>query len=260
MKTETTKTQKFTERHIINGSANLNYSFKDVSQLDEKSQLDWYWFAIVGLKMNVTHKQLLAETNKELIFEMIQDAIFTKESKKFLNNGSLNLNGFITDSVAQLQTILAYGDTDKGNEFKINCRQLQFTTECENLYDLLECARIVDSYNEYAYKNILKGSEYFKKQVFYSETNPNNNNDLFKFTFGRESSPVIYVNYSTLKTDYKYIVNRNGATVEVAEYTKEMFKLDMKCAANIFKCDEFSIDEQTHAYGLTSLTARFWFD
>lgn len=259
MKATTNKTQKVTERHIINGHANLNYKYSDVCKLDEKSQIDWYWFAIVGTKANILHTDLLASTNRELIFEQIQDANFTEVSKKYLGNGSLNLNGYTTDSVAQLQTLLAYGDTTAGEKYNISCRQLQFVTECANLADLLACAKIVQTYNEYEYKNIYHATKYVKKSVFYSETNANNGNDLFKFSFGRESSPVIYIDYTFLAEGYKYIVKRSGATVEYAEYTKEMFKSDMQSFSRVCKCDEFNINEETY-HDCTTLKARFWFD
>lgn len=260
MKTAT-NTTTHTERHIINGSANLLYSYTDVMKLDEKSRLAWFWFAIVGTGANITYKELLAASDLELIYERIQDANFDKESKKIFAEPALNLNGFKTNSPAQIQTLLAYGDSDSGEKYGINCRQLTFITECNDLNDMLSCARLVSSYNEFSSANIYAGSEYLRKAVFYNDSNPNNNRELLKFSFGRESSPVIYVKYSFYNNPYTYIVNRDGAKVTAAPYTVDLFKSDMQAAANIFKCDEFNIEETEHAFGsYKCFTARFWFD
>jgi len=89
----------------------------------------------------------------------------------------------------------------------------------------------------------------------------NNNKELLKYSFAREGSPAFYITYITYNGDTNIILNRNGAHVEVAPYTAELFEQDMQSIQNIVKADEFDVQiDENKIYKIRTITARFWFD
>lgn len=159
----------------------------------------------------------------------------------------INDSNFV-HSAAQGITLLAYGDS-----YNLPHRVLNYKTECESYNDFAACLRIIDNYNEFDAKEIIKKvNPILSEKRYYNENNPNNGNDLFKFEIGREPSPVFYV---TLLTFLGNTTMPNFPDMKPLEYCNYTFKEEMKTVASLCLCDEFNIEDNEH-----SLTARFWFD
>jgi len=251
----TTESKKALESHILNGRANMNYNFEQFSALTPEQKTSYLWSAIVhaDLMNEIKSDTITPETYKQ-IFARVQSV-----SKK-APAPVANISGRDIFTSAQGMTLLGYGDSNVGGKNAILCRSLDYLVECNDLTDLMSCLRIIDSYNEFDAHIVCNALKtYAAKKSFYGETNPNNENDRFKFKVGRQSSPVFYVRFSEYLSP-KVEVSRNGAEVEYRLYTGQDFKVDMSCLSDACKCDSFDIQEGELTGTAKYYTARFWFD
>lgn len=247
------------EDYIINGSANLNYTWEQFCTLDAKAKKDFLWFALVHLNLTTDglHNQIVEDTWKQF-FDLIQakKVGYVRHSGK---SSEMDFNGTKVHSSAQAMTLIAYGDSNKGEKAKIPYRSLKYQCECNGYADFINCINTIESYNEFDSTDINNAAATFLNMYqFYGEKNPNNGNSLFKFTIGREGSPVFYIDYNEYFAT-KIITKRDGAMVSWADYNSEDFKLSMGLFASSVKADEFSIEETEH-FGKKYYQARFWFD
>jgi len=245
----TIKTQNAVESFILNGRANRHLNLEQFRALDDKSKVQWLWNGVVHFKLNVDYKSITPD---------VYESIFTQvKQAKNPNETPVQLFGRNFTTSAQLMTAVAYGE-----RFNAPVRNLDFNVQCDNFNDLVSCVLIIDSYNEFNSSTICRAlNTYADRPAFYGETNPNNDNDLFKFHIAREGSPAFYVTFSILNSISKprTIVSRNGAEVTFREYTMDDFKNDMTALASACLADSFKITP-SEMHGLTMATARFWFD
>lgn len=248
------------EDYIINGSANLHYNWDQFLTLDDKAKKDFLWFAIVHLNLATDglHNQICEDTWKQF-FDLIQTKKVGYVRYSSGKASELDFNGTKVYSSAQAMTLIAYGDSNKGEKAKIPFRSLTYQCECSGYTDFINCINTIDSYNEFdAYTIRNAARKYLDINQFYGDKNPNNGNSLFKFTIGREGSPVLYIAYNECFAT-KVITKRDGALVSWADYNGEDFKLNMGLFAASVKADEFSIEE-SEVFGKKYYQARFWFD
>lgn len=159
----------------------------------------------------------------------------------------INESNFV-HSAAQGITLLAYGDS-----YNSPHRSLNYKTSCDSYEDFKACLRIIDSYNEFDAGEIIKKIDcILSEKKFYSEGNPNNGNDMFKFEIGRENSPVFYVTLLTYGGNKTMPLTNDAPPMQ---YSSLNFREEMQIAANLSLCDDFSIEESGYC-----LEARFWFD
>src|ERR1019366_6781587 len=104
--------------------------------------------------------------------------------------------------------------------------------------DLLECCKLINSYNEFDSDKIALQANLLNRKKYYNLNNPNNGSDLFKFEIGREGSPVIYVHF------HHYVNNHVISNGCVDAYSVDNFKSDMAAFAKFVEADEFSIDDE----------------
>jgi len=254
MTTQTKKTSAFTESHILNGSVNLNYNLAQFLALPEPSRASWLWSANIALRGNIEYSDCQNPEKHQELFTKVKN--IPRPSSAPVSE----INGKPIHSAAHGMTLLGYGDSSTGEAAKIKCRSLDFNVKCEDKNDLMRCLRTIGSYNDFNAANIIRLLNiYGAKTAVYSETNPNNGNDLFKYYIARESSPAFYIQFSEYLAP-KAEALRNGAYVESVEYTGDDFKADMDTLQTLIKCDEFSIQETQITKAHKSFTARFWFD
>lgn len=252
----TAKTQKLLEQPILNGSANLKYTWQQFSKLPTKQRQDWLWFANVKLNAGIKYTDTLIEEKQKDLFTKIQYIAPDKSDRKPV----VSLNSLQAYSAAQAMTILAYGDSAKGQKNKIGCRALHYNVKCEDFSDFAECVNIIYSYNEFNAATILNAlREYGAKKAVYSDSNCNNGIDVFSYEIARECSPAFYIGFNEYRSP-NVEVKRNGAEVEYKPYTREDFKSDMKFISDIINADEFSIEEIKLTETKSAFKARFWFD
>lgn len=261
----------YTEAPIINGSANLNYTYEDFKKLPLKIKGDFLWFAIVqkGLMEQIKYTEITAEAveTPELFYKVMRTAATDKAYT--YNPPKIKLGPVEISSAAQLMTLTGF-DTDKSRKAGIPFSNLHYKAEVTNIQDLRSCVHLIGGYNDFDPREVCNAiTRYLDLPKFYGETNPNNGNDLLKFEIGREGSPVIYIKFThllTLGNTIKVIVDRTGATVHVREYSVEEFIKELKCRVEMFakssKGDEcnIEIDERNTVYNLQRLEFRVWWD
>jgi hypothetical protein len=237
----------YRESHILNGSANLNYTYEDFITLSEGDQRSFIWSAIVQLQLEVPYSMVTPDVYK-ILFIQIKQAIIKKKTT------SVIIAGKEVYTAAQMMTMAAY------DERLLPFRSLAFECECENAEDLKQCVSIIDSYNEFSARKIKHAlDEHLNLKSFYGETNPNNGNDMFKYTISRESSPAIYVTYNVYGKDLKAIKFREGATVHTEDFSAEEFKTRCAQFAKETSTDTFKIEEGDFGI-MKTYKARFWWD
>jgi hypothetical protein len=237
----------YRESHILNGSANLNYTYEDFLTLSEGDQRSFIWSAIVQLRLNIDYSMATPDMYKMLFIQI-------KQAQRQQKRKSVTIAGKEVFSAAQMMTMAAY------EERLLPFRSLAFECECENAEDLKQCVSIIDSYNEFSARKIKNSlDEHLNLKSFYGETNPNNGNDMFKYTISRESSPAIYVTYNVYGKDLKAIKYREGATVHADDFSAEEFKTRCALFAKETSADIFKIEEGDYGM-MKTYKARFWWD
>jgi len=176
------------------------------------------------------------------------------------NNRDIKIGKASAKTAAQAITAIAYGDI---NNVGIPFRSLDTKTKCEDYADFAACISIIESYNDFDSRRILKAANWvLNKRHFLNEDNPNNGQSLFSFSIARESSPAFYVVFNQrfcgqVIKDYEKVESKEtpGYTLYWEEYTENDFKAEMERLAAEIGADEFDIYEESKVY-----TARFWFD
>lgn len=258
----------YTEAPIINGSANLHYTYNDFKELSLKDKGDFLWFAIVqkGLNEVIPYTEITAQAveNPDLFHKVMRTAA-QKESGYV--PPVMKLGAVEVRSAAQLMTLAGY-DTDLSKRAGIPFCKLRFRTHAEDLEDLTRCTRFIGGYNEFEPAKVSVAlNRYLGMKQFYSETNPNNSNDILKFEIGRENSPVIYIKYSApifLGRTVKVITDREGARVHVQEFDVDDFLRELKHRVEMFaKVTHASecwatIDERNDVYKFHNVEYRIY--
>lgn len=166
-------------------------------------------------------------------------------------------------------TLTGYGDSAAGTAAGITYRSLSYKVECENVWDLKKCVKIIDSYNEFAAADVCAAlNKHLSFAKFYSEGNPNNGNELLRYEIAREGSPAIYVRFSHYNMaggdTVKILTDREGNLIYTEEYHVDDFVKELKgrCQqfANDTAADECDIQQDYNENGLRIITYRFWWD
>lgn len=260
----------YTEQPIINGRANLNYTFADFEKLplDKKGAFLWYAIVQKGLQEKIPYSEITAATveTPELFYKVMRTAA---EPGSTYKPRKMKIETVEISSAAQLMTLAGY-DTQFSKEAKIPFRNLRFRTEAADMDDLKKCVRLIDGYNDFLPIDVNSAlTKYLHLPQFYGESNPNNGNSYIKFDIGREGSPVMYIKFHAhmgFDSTIKVITGREGATVEVCEYTLNEFKEELKHRVQMFAkasaASECTIaaDEVNDLYKLHLLEFRVWWD
>ena len=131
----------------------------------------------------------------------------------------------------KLFVMLGYGDS-----YNLGVRSLSFTTEEMGASEASEVVKMVEGYNEYNGEKVAK----VIKEI--AELWPSTHQQV-QFLFGRESSPVLYVNFPYWKSQSEQFENRD-------ELIKKSMALLRKCQP-----DELDIDDFFGGYRV-----RAWWD
>lgn len=132
--------------------------------------------------------------------------------------------------------MLGYGDF-----FNRSFRSLNFTTEELNTEDTQVVVRLVKSYNAFSGEDVAKALHQFKGRIS-------------SYEFGREGSPVLYVNIPYWTHQRENANSRStGTRIDDAEFIRLKDELQ-KVFVDQLHADEFNVDQ------IRSRTIRIWWD
>ena len=135
---------KCLENHIINGNANLRYNKEQFDTLDEKQKKDFIWFALVQLNLVPNTGISNTPENFDANFELIQANKANYKPYSYGNKTSeLKIGNATVTSAAQAMTLIAYGDSNKGEKAGIPFRSLSYEIGCDNYQDFITCINII---------------------------------------------------------------------------------------------------------------------
>ena len=131
----------------------------------------------------------------------------------------------------------------------LNCR-----AECDDLKDLIQCFRLMGSYNGFDHTEAERWFKKFNLRQYYNQDNCNNGNDLFKYSYGWEGSHVVYISCNWYCSGAKCIAPDGK---HYREFTQDDFQGLCRWLGGKTAADESDISEDHDG---KFLTWRLWWD
>lgn len=128
--------------------------------------------------------------------------------------------------------------------------------------DLLDYIKAVDMYNKFDAENVcemVSAINNIMPKPNYGENNPNTGKIDHKYSFGREYSPVLYIEFNLCHSVNAYKGQNMKTLFESTQSGIARLKQIERAARSIGQCDEFDV-EYSQGNDWESISIRIWWD